>query len=69
MQQTMASRCRRLVRSGGKRLAPATDAEHELIASLDIRLDDGADRCRGFRYASVSDAVSYARRKPPGDED
>lgn len=53
----------------GKKLAPATDAEHALMGSLGIRFDDGAYRFGDFRYDGLSDAVNYAKRDLPRYED
>lgn len=53
----------------GHRPAAATDAQHALMASLDIRFDDGAYRFGDFRYDRLSDAVTYAKRDPPRHED
>ncbi|WP_280156035.1 hypothetical protein [Piscinibacter sp. XHJ-5] len=48
----------------GRRSPPTTDAEHELMASLGIRADEGAYRFEGFRYDALPDAVNYAKRAP-----
>ena len=53
----------------GKKLAPTTDAEHALMASLGIRFDDGAYRFGDFRCDGLPDAVNYAKRDPPRNED
>lgn len=49
--------------------AAATDAEHALMAALDIRFDGRAYRYGEFRYDRLSDAVNYAKRDPPRHED
>ena len=53
----------------GQKIAPSTDAEHALMASLHIRFDEGVYRFADFRYDKLSDAVNYAQRDPPRHED
>jgi hypothetical protein len=53
----------------GEKLAPASEAQKALMASLGICFDDGAYRFGDFRYDKLSDAVSYAKQDPPRHED
>ncbi|HEU5296682.1 MAG TPA: hypothetical protein VFU71_18010 [Burkholderiaceae bacterium] len=52
-----------------KKVAPTTEAEQAQMVSLGIRFDDGAYRFRDFRYDGLADAVNYAKREPPRNED
>jgi hypothetical protein len=44
----------------GPMLAPPTDAQRELMASMAIRFEAGTYRFESFRYDRLADAVNYA---------
>ncbi|HEU5295464.1 MAG TPA: hypothetical protein VFU71_11815 [Burkholderiaceae bacterium] len=52
-----------------KKLAPPTEKELAQMASLGIRFDGGVYRFGDFRYDKLADAVNYAKRDPPRQED